>query len=578
MKQLTIDSRIAACFSILSASLFAGYAQETIPALLDSRALASEYNSVVVDYLCSEGADRLTPDDRKQALDQLVSALREKIMVTPEEQVEVGLGVAIGLILGQAGGALGEAGDGVAGQYAGEWNGWIVSAFDLLDAGYAGDAAEFFRFGLKHAPFGGMKARCTEGLAAASPEEAYDLLMNSLSAPDTKILNSALCLLGRLAAGYTLDEEQKDAAIEALVQRTGGLVHATTIRAAICGLDASGDLRAIDALAKFKSGVIHDKTARHAALRSLLLTFDDQSVIDVLKSMIKGGFFTMSDAADEFFAATLLIEAGDDAGFAWAESKLLPKKKGFFAPKDTGPDYRSAIIEVLTAAGGEKGVELLRKAASSYRDDDVLKRQMAVCLLEMGDNSQIEFVRSTLQNIVWDLTSVRAVAALAGHKDYSGLNAIRVLIQQAAPEIEEGDRPISGPDEIAPGDAANIARFRQVRIRTAEALGRINVQACVPLLEMLLEDGEREVRIAAAHALMSMTNPSALDGLAAAMAADYNMDSDAELNHEMCAGIVRAVDSRFAGYPKAKEIINGAASSPYASVRLMALMAAETIK
>ncbi|MBU4460740.1 MAG: ankyrin repeat domain-containing protein, partial [Verrucomicrobia bacterium] len=332
---------------------------EGLQPLLDSKALAGEYNGVVVDFLVEEGKDRLSAGQRKEALDQLVSSLKEKARVTKDEQISMSLGVLTGIGMGAArDDIVADAGANVESSYAGDWDSWIDAAFQLAHAGYTQDAADFFEFGMKHIPYPDLQARCVKGLVLARPDSAYDFLMATLNTRDTEKINPALRLLGFLASDPSLPKDKHDAIVDKLIEFTQGILHADSYGDAIFALDVAGDPRAVPALSRLKKGMAVGSEVKRAALRSLLLTYKDMSVIETLKGMTRGGLMTLNNPWDNFYAGSLLIEAGDDAGFVWSQKQLAQVRKSFMS-SDTDPELRPDIVRVLVKHGGKRGGKVL---------------------------------------------------------------------------------------------------------------------------------------------------------------------------------------------------------------------------
>ncbi|MBN1670576.1 MAG: HEAT repeat domain-containing protein [Kiritimatiellae bacterium] len=567
---------VAAVF-LLPGAVNLAVAGDTVESLLAEKALEKAYNAVLVDYLVEEGKEKLPAEQQKAALDQLVTALKAKTHVSKDEQITTALGAAVGLSMGLAGGdVVGEAGADVAGSYASEYAAWVDAGFKLIHAGYKEDAAEFFQWGLTMIPFPQLQARCVEGLALARPGQAYDLLMNMTKEPDTDKVNTALRLLGYLALDKNLAQEKKDALIEKLIEFTKGIMHSTNYRAAIYGLDVSKDKRAVEALSRFKSGMGHDTYDKRAALRSLLLTFADKSVADILKKMTKGGMMTLSNEQDQFWAGSLLIEAGEDHGFEWAEKLLAPAKKSFLAKAmqtKKGPDQRPELVRVLVRHGGDRGRALLAKVIGSYEDKDWLKTWIATGLLELGDKTHIELVKKSLSNPNWDYTAVRIAEALAKHQDYSGLAALKMLIEKEPPKQSGAMKMLGALSGKADETKAEAERLARLRVQIADALGRINHTDGVPLLITLLDDKDQYVRSAAAYALTEMTDAAALAGLAKAVSVDYGTVGKKEIprNPGIHANVVRFAALRFAQDPGAAPVFTAAAASKYPDVRFLAL-------
>jgi len=540
--------------------------------MVASATLKQAYNPIVVDYLIEEGKQRLPADVKKDALDQLVAALMAKTQVSKDEQLTMALGTLTGIAMGAAGNdIISGAGADVEGSYASEWSEWISSAFNLIHAGYSDDAAKFFEFGIIHIPYSSLQARCVKGLALARPDQAYDYLMEQADSKINEYIMVALPLLGLLATDESMSADKKAAILAKLTENTHGLVHSDVIRAAMIGLRNMNDPQAATVMKEFTTGLTVDKSVKRAALRGLLLTYGDQSVVETLSKMANSGsLFTMVDESEKVFAGFLLIEAQNPDGYAWAEKKLTPKRKSFFASKDEGPDPRADIVRYLVRYAGDDGKAILAKVITKYKDKDWMKTWIATGLLEMNDTTYIALVKSSLSNPEWDYTAVRIVEALANHGDYSGLAVLEQLIQKRPPKKSGAMKFMSAMAGKKDNTKQLERRLANLRIQIADALARINTDECVALLEMLLLDKNKYVRSSAAMALTEMTRPSALNGLQKAMDIDYGIVNDVSRNPTLQAHIVRLASIRFPADERTAQIQKSGTRSTYPSVRFLA--------
>lgn len=537
---------------------------------LDEKALQNDYNGIVVDFLVGEGENALAPEQRKQALDQLVAGLQAQTKVTSDEQLYTALGALVGMGMGAAGSdVVSDAGADVESSYASEYASWVDAAFKLIHAGYKEQAADFFEYGLKYIPYPSLKADCVRGLAMARPEKAFDFLMAQTAAPGIEEQNTALRLLGWLAADKNLPDDKRQAIMDKLAEFSQGMMHASNYGAAIYGLDIANDKRAIPALSRFKGGLGVATEDKRPALRSLLLTYKDESVLDILRKQTKGGLMTLNDPWDNLFAARVLIQHGDATGFDWADATLAKTRKGFMDDKNA-PDHRPEVVRILVKYGGEKGRGILAKNVDKYGDGDWLKTWIATGMLELGDKSKIELVRGALDNPEWDYTAVRITEALARHGDYSGLPVLQQLIEKRPPKKSAGMAVLGALAGQKDNTKEEKRRLENLRIQIANALARINRPDCVPLLTMLLSDEDSYVRSAAALALTELTIPQALDGLNAAMDVDYGTVNKRSRNPDVYAHVARLAAMRFPNDPRTAEIVGKAAAKPYPAVQFLA--------
>lgn len=407
----------------------------------------------------------------------------------------------------------------------------------------------------------------------ARPDQAYEYLMEQADANVNEYVVVALPLLGLLATDEAMSADKKAAILAKLTEKTTGLTHSDVIWAAMIGLRNMNDPEAAKVMQEFTTGLTVDKQVKRAALRGLLLTYGDQSVVETLSKMANAGsLFTMTDESEKIFAGFLLIEAREPAGFAWAEVKLTPKRKSFFAAKDKGPDPRADIVRYLVRYGGNEGRDILAKVITKYKDKDWIKTWIATGLLELGDDSYIALIKSSLNKPEWDYTAVRIVEALANQGDYSGLPVFEMLIQKTPPKKSGAMKFLSAVAGKKDTTKDELRRLANLRIQIADALARINVDAGVPLLIMLLADKDQYVRSAAAMALTEMTRPSALDGLQKAMTVDYGLVNKISRNPTLQAHIVRLATIRFFGDERTKAIQELGLGSVYPAVGFLSVI------
>ena len=132
---------LAACVGVGAT----GSGAATIDAMLEEKALVNAFNPELLDFLLEEGRDTLPDDQWQVAVDQLVTALKQDIEITPEEQRAAALAAAASGMAQLFGGTSGSEYGGVAQDATHQiWSGWVDSAFTLRRAGYADEANAFF--------------------------------------------------------------------------------------------------------------------------------------------------------------------------------------------------------------------------------------------------------------------------------------------------------------------------------------------------------------------------------------------------------------------------------------------------
>lgn len=521
---------------------------QSIQEIVDSKALAREYNPVLVSFLLEEGKSRLPAKQQKDVLDQQLARFREEINVKPSGEVAANLATLAGMFV------KGDVGSGIAQGAAEVWSGWVDAALVLQKAGYEKEVIPFYKNCIQNFPYESLQARCAVALATAQPDQAIPLLVgivNDKSLPE-EAKSAALRTLGRLAADEHFPKAQRDAAVSELIKRTEGFMNSTLYEAAVDGLVRSHDPRAVEPLRKMMKGMSKGDEVKRAAMRGLALVYKDPAGIDALKGALKGGL--MSDANTQIFSAATLILADEQAGFDWAADKLAPKKKGraggflskVMAASDTDsskPDPEPRLMRALLDNGNEKSRALLAQIADAHAAGEWIYAMANISLVQLGDTSRIEAVKKIVASDSY-IPEQRADAAiaLAKQKDYSGISALSSILSDRRTESSE-------------------------KMAGAEALGVVNQEESVAPLSQLLSDKDADVRISAAYALSDMTKPAALDGIAKALNVDYGSGRNAEVQAHM----IRHAARQFGKESRTKTIVDSGKSSPYASVRLLAL-------
>ena len=566
------------CWTLIVAGSLMGAAPsgfaETAEEMVRNGVLSGTDNPALINFLLQEGRNEPTAALHQEALDQAVASLRSRAEVTPAEQLAAALSSGVGMAMQWADDdVVRDAGKDVeSSTYTGEWGDWVDAADMLLDAGYTADAVAFYEYGMNTLPYQGLRNRCVMGLVKANPGEAYDRLMKMADETNIDLKNAALRSLGLLAGSGRLGEEQKDAVMALLTEKSRGIMNASYTLAAIHGLDFARDDRAIEPLSKYKGGMMVTDENQRPALRALLLTYKQDSAMGPLLKMIKGGMMSTHDAWDRMFAGRLLMEAGKEEGFAWSLKQLKPKKKSFMSSKKNEPDLRYKIVDTLTRVGGDPATKVLNEAYDSYKDGELLQASIAIALLVLGDDGHIDTVRSAMKREGWDFTAANAAMALAMHGDLSGMPVLHRLAQQEPQKDSAGMaamKLLAGKSTSNAGEKNRILRLRR---RIAYTLGRIDQPDGVATLVLLLRDADPNVRSSAAYALMAMSDASAAAGLKQALDVDYGVTAEKKSRNPIIHGsILRTAMSRHAGAKATAELVQAATTSKDPTVRFMAL-------
>ncbi len=546
--------------------------------ILKSGDLAKSYNPVLLDYLLNEGQQALPDDKRKQAIDQLVTALKSDIEITPEEQKAAALAAAAAGVAQLFGGRdvndLGNVAQDATWQI---WNGWIDSAMTLQRAGYRDEAIAFYEKCIQIYPYSDLKGRCAIALAKTNPDEAVEKLMALTDQPDSEVVKPVLRLLGQLAGsdGFPADK-RKD--IIARITEFGSGMKKATYGVAVCqGLVATGDPAVVPTLQGFSKGMMNTNFFA-CSRRGLLMKFDDRSVIPLLEKDLKGGMLSTATPADKLYSVRLLVEAGVDSGYQWAADQLTAKKasamKRFMKTSSDDFDYKPGLVAILVSGQKGKSIPVLEQAFASAEAGSWLRTWIAIGMLELGDTTHVDLVKSSMSVPEWDFTAVRAATALAKNDDYAGVAALDAVYDRAV----AGEEASPGLELIAylAGEGASweanedARRRRSISLRRqiASALGAMDRDDCVPLLEKMLSDDEESVRVGAAYALTLMACKSAAPAHASAIAVDYGSIGERPRNPVVHARITRHAGAAFPD--ESHGVISVAEGSPYASVRFLA--------
>lgn len=559
-------------------------ASESVASMLAGQGLTKAYNPVLLDYLLNEGRRHLSTTQRKKALDQLVTALKKDIEITPAEQKTAALataGAGLAELFGNSdtkdfGGAADDATYRI-------WRSWVDSAFTLQRAGYKADANAFFEKCITIYPYADLRGRCAIGLAKGKPAEAYDRLMELTKKSDVDTGRAALRILGRMAGSKGFPADKRQQVVSQLTAMTGGLKKASYGLAACQGLVASGDRSAVPSLQKLSKGMMN-KDFYACARSGLLLQFNDHSVVPLLEGQLRGGTFSTNKPYEKIFAAELLMKGGEDAGFRFAESQIGRREKKsirsrfsrFMKSKDDRADLRPALVASLVRVGGQRAKRVLAAGFSAAPADSWLRTWIAVGMTELGDASHLDLLRRAMNNPDWNFTTVRIATALAKHGDYSGIAALSALYDKARRGIEpSAGKVIAALFGYAPDPRSRKRRLLRLREQIAAALGRIDHRDGVAVLERMLTDPEASVRAGAAYALASMKKSAALPGIKKALEVDYGKNGQHARTPLVQAHLVRAAIKHFPRAAATRKVCTTARHSPYKSVRFLAVAAAK---
>ncbi len=553
-------------------------AGDTVPTILKEGKLRTAYNPVLLHYLVEEGVDDLDEALHKEALDQLVTALKAETTISAGEETTAAL-ITAGALLAEAlggGGLASEMGDAASDATHSIYEGWIDAADSLLKAGYTEDAVSFYEHCMARFPYQDLQGRCAMGLARSKPDEAIDILIKTTEGNAEGAIKSALWSLGGIASSDALTEEQKTRIIEHIKGFAGGLKKASYGRSACEALVRTGHPSVTERLGELKGGMMNQNISP-CALRGLLLTFDDRSVVKDLAKKLKGGMLDTTKPADKLFAARTLLEAGEDAGFEWTLKHVTNKKndkdrqkeiqkaaKKNKKPKWKKPkegDLRSSVVTMLVETGGERALEALRMGFAFAEKDSWIETWTALGLYRLGDDSHVDLINKALQSREWDYTTLRIAEAFAEKGDFSGVPALKALYAEAVTRADKAKKD------------SEQAQLRRLRSGIAYALARIDRDDCAPIAAEILGDKDASVRTAAAYALASMSGAKIAPGLVMSLAIDYGETDSGSRTPIVHAHVARSAAAKIGTTPELSSVLDKAAESSLTSVKFLALSA-----
>lgn len=549
------------------AALLAANDAET---MLKERSLVSEYNPVLLEFLLEDEPRNLSEPQRKEAIDQLVTALKSDIQIDPDEQRAAALAVAGGRLAQLLGGdTVAAAGAAAAGAAQEIWSSWVDSAFVLQRAGYADDARAFFQKCVKEFPYTDLRGRCALGLAAADPNGAMDQVMRLVDEPSHPVVNAALRILGELASRDGVTPQERERILSVHRKHLEGLKKASHGEAAIAGIVRSGNDAAVPLLQSLTKGMMN-ANLKPFAQRALLLTFNDRGVVAKLEKQANAkGLGSTASPEDKFQAGVLLLEAGEDAGYAWAKSKLAQKKKKGFAKRlsmsANEPDLRPALVNALVEHGDERARDVLAQAV--VQPGSRLELRIAIARLELGDDGQKSLALRAFDRPDLGFSQIRLARALASQGDYSGIGALGRLASSSATDQGRG-----GFSKKADREAQKRRRQR-IQFAIAGALADMDHGDGVPILAEMLRQNDPAVAATAAYSLSRMSVPEALGALPEALSRQFGTRQGRAVTPVVWATVVRRAARRFGQSPDLSRLMSAAADSSEPSVQFLALAA-----
>ena len=603
-----------------------GAATDEVGAILATDALAQTRNPVVANFLLEEGASLLTESERRQALEQLNTSLRNQTSFMTLMMQGLGGVMSSDSMRGmqEAGAKAMSAGSLISmvalgvgpamptapapGQMEREmqqamtdpWVRGIAAAEALEKAGEVQAAARFYVNCLQLLQAEWVPDACLEGLLNLGPSRAEKLFVWMLDNAETlsmthlggmveekakdapldpgmvQLRNGALEGLGALVGSGALAPEARGRALDRLLAYAAvkGKQNEPYQRGVAEGLGRSRDPRALEALRRLSKNR-RDPAAKQAALRGLVVGFHDEAATRQLR-----GELNDRDPEEQLRAAQALYEAGDEAAFRWAV-EVIGKRRVMEAKK---PDIRARVVRDLVELGGERSRGALAQALAEGPPNDWLTAWVRVGLLELGDATQLPAVEAALAKDDW---------ALDPRGFRSVWRAIKPILYAVATTLATGGLGLASPStyqqakqavrlvgNLVQGERSRFlakanqreAAIAQLRWQTADALAAGHPPGAARVLEAMLADPEPAIRLSAAVALVRLDQPEAIGGIGKAFSLDYGVEDGVPRTPEVRASLLRAARLRFPADPRTAQIFALGRKDADPAVRLVALV------
>jgi HEAT repeat protein len=590
---------------------------ETLSEFLDSGALKNTTNPIPINYFLEQAPATLPEAERQRAMDQINIALRRQTSVVgrlmegasgalssptlnqvnkqAQEQMSTS-NIMKQMIMGQLGiqsqqpGATQRQADQIRQETSqgmtDPWIRGIESAKALEKLGQAQSAGRFYMNCIQSIPPDWLSDRCLNGILAMGTQRAYALLTWIVNNAESAALGgkematqkgqtsinviwlrgAALRGLGDLVAGTDLSAEQREQAVQVLLTYVRGKENAPYFADAATGLGRSHDPRAVSPLHDL-AGYKKDPAVSLAALRGLAVGFKDESALKKIR-----GWLDDDSPEVRFKAENALLEAGDDAVYAWALG-MITAKRDIDSPK---PDIRPRVVRDLVSRGDDRARKTLQQALKEGAGNDWLEAWIAIGLLEMGDRSQLGTVRAALHKTDWTLDS-RGVMSV--WREISPL--ISLAAQAAITHTVDTQRAVEVVGNLIAGERSRAVQrgmdrnlvSLQIRWEVCDAFAAVDDPAATEELTGLLSDPEPSVRLSAARGLAVQPGSPALDGMIKAFHSDFGAEEGTSRTPEVRAALLRAALTRAPQDPLTRALAHDATQDADAGVQFIGLVA-----
>lgn len=589
---------------------------ETLSEFLDSGELKNTTNPIPINYFLEQAPPRLPEAERQRAMDQIETALRRQTSVlgrflegaagsmsSPTAQefnkqsqesalesfVKTTLLSRVGVQHQSTGPTQRQVSQMQQEMRQGMTDPWIrgiESAHAQEKIGQAQAAGRFYINCIQSFPPDWLSDSCLNGILAMGPQRADALLgwvvnheesaalggkemATRNGQPSSNVIwlrGAALRGLGNLIAGSGLSAEHREQGVRLLLSYARGKENSAYFADAAAGLGRSRDPRAVAPLRDL-AGRKKDPAVSLAALRGLAVGFHEESALGKIRGWLQNDSPEVQLAAED-----ALLEAGDDAGYAWALEVITSTRDA----ESNRPDIRPRVVRDLVAKRDDRARKTLQQALKQGAGNDWLDAWIAIGLLEMGDRTQLEAARVAVHKADWTLdrrgvmtiwreitplVSVAAQAALTGGLDAHALTRVvaNMIYAERSRAVQRGmDR--------------NLVSL-QIRWQVCDAFAAMEDPAATAELTALLSDPEPSVRLSAARSLSVQPGNAAMDGIVQAFHADFGAEADAPRTPEVRAALLRAALNRAPQDPRTRKLVREAAEDADAGVRFIGLVA-----
>jgi len=507
--------------TLIIAALPAAAEETALRQILESGVLAENPNSILLDYLLNEGKEALPPDLHKQAVDQMVEALRTRTLVDPLEGMDQMMAAANpmkmfggkkGLMKQMGMGMLRNATGGGGGMSPGmnnrmqqmrntmdsamidPWVRGLGAAGTLTQAGYIDDASRFYRGCLTSigsaVPSGKkndwLQDQCINGALLMGPNGAGALFAELWEEPYMnfgfdlaayggeptvmpEIQAVAAHGLGKLVGSGQLTTQQRAGVMQVLVD----MVHMkkpdlTALTGGVQGLSFAEDQQAIQPLqSMWKKG--KPKEIRPIALGGLVASYRDPDAIKAMRKELKTGTGIIASYKQAKSFAPWTSNANEqqpmseNQGSDDAEARYLAARALLRAGDDAGYEFAAKFLDKRNVPSGDWDYrpDLIRDLVETGGD-----RSRSVLYEGVTDGHQNEWLEAMMRTGLLELgdrDQIPELLALVGKRDWDfGRGTAARWYKRFKPLLWQGIKMAAKTYMGMPPDQQDLQRMRQM--------------------------------------------------------------------------------------------------------------------